>query len=52
MKKKQNKPKGATKKMTTVKEALDKEKTKEGLPREAFASSSRNSRAHKSGASV
>ena len=37
MKKKQNKQKGATKKMTTVKEALDKEKTKEGLPKEAFA---------------
>jgi hypothetical protein len=37
MKKKQNKPKGATKNMTTVKEALEKEKTKEGLPKEAFA---------------
>jgi len=37
MKKKQNKPKGATKNMTAVKEALEKEKTREGLPKEAFA---------------
>ena len=29
--------KGAIKKMTNVKEAIEKEKTKEGLPREAFA---------------
>jgi hypothetical protein len=29
--------KGAINKMTQVKDAIDKEKTKEGLPREAFA---------------
>jgi hypothetical protein len=32
-----NKLKGAIRKMTKVKEALEKELTKEGLPREAFA---------------
>lgn len=32
-----NKIKGAIKKMSKVKEALSKEKTKDGLPKEAFA---------------
>ena len=32
-----NKLKGAIKKMSKVKEALSKEKTKDGLPKEAFA---------------
>lgn len=32
-----SKLKGAIKKMSKVKEAVEKEKTKEGLPKEAFA---------------